>query len=109
MSLLVDVMTRTVDPGYAAAAQRRAERGDDSGRGTRGRSTLAVVALVLLGLLLGTAWLQARGTRPAGVTAREQLAAEIQRQDAVAGRLQRSNAELLDQIEAERRRQLQVS
>ncbi|WP_426560420.1 DUF881 domain-containing protein [Angustibacter sp. McL0619] len=108
MSLLVDVMTRTVDPSYAEAARQRAERGDDSGRGTRGRTALAVVAMVALGVLLSTAWLQARGTRPAGVLAREQLAAEIARQDASAGALQRSNAKLLGQIEAERRRQLEL-
>ncbi|GAA4354444.1 DUF881 domain-containing protein [Angustibacter luteus] len=109
MSLLVDVMTRTVDPGYAEAARRRAERGGQQEPGARGRSVLAVVALVVVGLLLATAWLQTRGTRPAGVTAREQLAAEIERQDAAAGRLQRSNAALLQQIQAERNRQLQVN
>jgi uncharacterized protein YlxW (UPF0749 family) len=109
MSLLVDVMTRTVDPGYAAAARRRAERGDDSGRGAQGRTVLALVALVAIGALLGTAWLQTRGTRPAGVLAREQLAAEIQRQDAAAGALERGNAVLLGQIDAERRRQLELS
>ena len=49
MSLLVDVMTRTVDPGYAEAARRRAERGDSSEPGARGRSVLAVVALVVVG------------------------------------------------------------
>jgi uncharacterized protein YlxW (UPF0749 family) len=109
MSLLVDVMTRTVDPSYAEAARRRAEAGDVSGRGARGRTVLALVTLVALGLLLSTAWLQTRGARPAGVVAREQLAAEIQRQSAVAGAMQRSNAQLLGQIEADRRRQLELS
>jgi uncharacterized protein YlxW (UPF0749 family) len=109
MTLLTEVMTRPLDPGYAAAAARRAEQGTTDDPATTGRSVITVAAVLVVGLLLGTAWFQARGTRPAGVQAREQLAAEITRQDAVAGRLQRANAALLTQIEAERRRQLQLS
>ncbi len=109
MTLLVEVMTRPLDPGYAAAAERRRERGTTGHAGARGRSVLAVVALVVVGLLLGTAWWQARGTRPAGVLARDQLAAEITRQDAAAGRLQQRITTLTAQIEAERRRQLELS
>lgn len=107
MRLLTDVMTRTLDPGYAAAAQRRRERALPEGAGTRGRSPLAVVALVVLGTLLGTAWWQTQGTRPAGVSAREQLAAEITRQDAAASALARHNTALQEQIDTERARQLQ--
>ncbi len=109
MTLLVEVMTRPLDPGYEAAAARRLELGTEPGPGTRGRSALTVVALVVVGLLLCTAWWQTRGTRPAGVQARDQLAAEITRQDAAAGALQRSNAALTAEIEAERNRQLQLS
>lgn len=109
MTLLVEVMTRPLDPGYAAAAERRRERGALAGHGVRGRSALAIGVLVVIGVLLGTAWWQARGTRPAGVQAREQLTAEIARQDAAAGRLQRSITALTAQIEAERRRQLELS
>jgi uncharacterized protein YlxW (UPF0749 family) len=109
MTLLVEVMTRPLDPGYAAAAQRRRELGTSDDDGARGRSRLALVALVVVGLLLGTAWWQARGTRPAGVQERQQLAAEISRQDAAAGQLQRSIAALTAQIEAERSRQLELS
>ncbi|GAB3597788.1 DUF881 domain-containing protein [Angustibacter peucedani] len=109
MQLLVEVMTRPLDPGYAAAAERRRREGTTGEAGAHGRSVLAVVALLVVGLLLGTAWWQARGTRPAGVQARDQLAAEISRQDAAAGALQRSIASLTAQIEAERTRQLQLS
>ena len=109
MTLLTEVMTRPLDPGYAAAAERRRAEGRPDDAATHGRSLLAVLALVAVGLLLTTAWLQTRVTRPAGVLAREQLAAEIQRQDAAAGRLQRQNAALVAQIEAARARQLQLS
>lgn len=109
MTLLIEVMTRPLDPGYEAAAQRRRDLGTQGEAGARGRSAIAVLALVAVGLLLATAWWQTRGTRPAGVTARDQLTAEIQRQDAAAGRLQQQNAALVAQIEAERSRQLQLS
>ncbi|MGN6610818.1 MAG: DUF881 domain-containing protein [Angustibacter sp.] len=109
MTLLIEVMTRPLDPGYEAAAERRRALGTQDDAGARGRSAIAVLALVAVGLLLATAWWQTRGTRPAGVTAREQLAAEIQRQDAAAGRLQQRNAALVAQIETERSRQLQLS
>jgi uncharacterized protein YlxW (UPF0749 family) len=109
MTLLTEVMTRPLDPGYAAAAERRRQLGTEDQAGAHGRSAIAVIAAVALGLLLTTAWLQTRGTRPAGVLAREQLAAEIQRQDAAAGRLQQQNAALLAQIEADRARQLELS
>jgi uncharacterized protein YlxW (UPF0749 family) len=109
MTLLTEVMTRPLDPGYAAAAERRRTQGSAPDGGTHGRSAIALLALVAVGLLLATAWLQTRGTRPAGVLAREQLATEIARQDAAAGQLQRQNAALVAQIEAERTRQLQLS
>ncbi|KQX66480.1 hypothetical protein ASD06_03600 [Angustibacter sp. Root456] len=109
MTLLLEVMTRPLDPGYEAAAERRRVLGTQDDAGARARSALAVLALIAVGLLLATAWWQTRGTRPAGVIARDQLAAEIQRQDAAAGRLQQQNAALVAQIEAERSRQLQLS
>ena len=109
MTLLLEVMTRPLDPGYEAAAERRRALGTQDEAGARGRSAIAVLALIAVGLLLATAWWQTRGTRPAGVTARDQLTAEIKRQDAAAGRLQRQNAALVAQIEAERSRQLQLS
>ncbi|HZB49655.1 MAG TPA: hypothetical protein VE547_11230, partial [Mycobacteriales bacterium] len=53
-SLLDELMTDHLDPGYAAAARRRAETGDpppgDSPPGGRGRVVLAV-GLLLVGFL----------------------------------------------------------
>jgi uncharacterized protein YlxW (UPF0749 family) len=109
MTLLLEVMTRPLDPGYAVAAERRRELGTQDDAGARGRSAITILALLAVGLLLATAWWQNRGTRPAGVLARDQLTAEINRQDAEAGRLQQQNASLVAQIEAERSRQLQLS
>ncbi|GAB3686729.1 DUF881 domain-containing protein [Angustibacter aerolatus] len=107
MTLLTEVMTRPLDPGYAAAAERRRQLDLPDGPGRHGRTPLAVVALAAVVLLLAVAFLQARGQRPAGVREREQLIAEITRVDAAANRLQVRNAALVQQLDAERRRQLE--
>jgi uncharacterized protein YlxW (UPF0749 family) len=104
MTLLTEVMQRPLDPGYAAAAERRARNGEPSRRTER--SALMLTVLALLGMLLATAGLQARGSSPDRTAERQQLAAEITRQDAAANRLQRDNAALAAAIEAERSRQL---
>jgi len=104
MSLLTQVMERPLDPGYAAAAERRRAGGQPPGRS--GRSVLTMTVLVLLGALLATAALQARGQTTARVAEREQLVAEIGRQDAAAARLQQGNLALQARIEVERTRQL---
>lgn len=106
--LLTQVMTRPLDPGYAAAAARRALAGQSPGRGARARSGLALATLLAVGLLLGTAWWQAHRSMPTGTSARRQLIAEIARQDAAAGQLQSRNADLLAAVDAERGRQLQL-
>jgi uncharacterized protein YlxW (UPF0749 family) len=108
MTLLTQVMSRPLDPGYIAAAARRAARGEPAEPGVKARSWLAVATLLVVGLLLGTAWWQAHRAMPTGTTARQQLIAEIARQDAEAGRLQSRNAELLGDLDAERGRQLQL-
>ena len=110
MTLLTEVMTSPLDPGYAAAAARRAERAGDDGHETPvpGRSARAVVVLVLLGLLLAVAFLQARGSRPAGVAQRDSLVREIQQVSGAAERLERSNAATRSALEAARSRSLQA-
>jgi uncharacterized protein YlxW (UPF0749 family) len=81
MSLLVDVMTNTLDEGYAERAARKAG-GEQlpagplpSGR-TSGRVT-GLVALVVLGLLTGTAVSQVRERAAASAGLRGQLVAEV--------------------------------
>jgi uncharacterized protein YlxW (UPF0749 family) len=115
MTLITEVMTRPLDPGYATAAQRRqvlalarADAGEppQPARGVRGRSPLALVVLAVVGLLMATAFLQARQARPASVVGREQLVAEITRRDAAATALQQSNARLAATVEAIRARTL---
>ena len=100
MNLLTEAMERPLDAGYAAAAQRRRDRGEPGGGSAR--SVLTLVTLVVVGLLLAAAALQARGQTTAGLSERAQLVQEIEKQDAAAVRLQQSNAKLQEQIENER-------
>jgi uncharacterized protein YlxW (UPF0749 family) len=105
MTLLTEVMERPLDPGYAAAAARRAERGDTSRPAAR--SPLTLLTLVVVGVLLASAALQARGQTTAAKSERAQLVQEIQKLDGAAARLQQSNAKLQEQIEVERAQRLQ--
>lgn len=108
MLLLAEVMNRPLDPGYAAAAEQRRVNGQMDKPGAHGRSLLAILTLVLVGVLLGTAWWQARVSDRAGTQARQQLAIEITKQESLARQIERTNVRLLQDIDAERRRQLQV-
>jgi uncharacterized protein YlxW (UPF0749 family) len=109
MSLLVDMMTNTQDQAYADAAARR--RGDaarrsapaPSTRPTLARRALAVLLLLVLGLLTGTAAAQVK-RRDAGTSGvRAQLAADVHRRTAEsdalaaqAGRLRQEVARARD-------------
>jgi len=112
MTLLTEVMMRPLDPGYEAAARRRAERAAEGDAGSQhagpARGSLAVVVLLVVGVLLAVAFLQARGSRPAGVSQREALVQRIQRAGADADRLQRANAASRVGLEAARGRRLQA-
>jgi uncharacterized protein YlxW (UPF0749 family) len=115
MTLLTEVMMRPLDPGYEAAARRRAERaaraGDtDPGRDAaqHARGALVIGVLLVVGVLLAAAFLQARGSRPAGVSQRDALVQRIERAGAEADRLQRSNAAARVALEAQRGRSLQA-
>ena len=90
MSLLVDMMTNTLDASYADAARRRAgatlpapaPRPWASPRGVE-----TVVLLVLLGLVTGVAAAQVRTRERAGSSLRGQLVAEVHRRTAESDKL----------------------
>lgn len=84
MSLLVDMMTNTLDGSYADAAARRAgkerlatERGNRVAAPSPQRRVLAVVLLLLLGGVTGTASAQVRRGDSAARTARIQLLQDV--------------------------------
>ncbi len=97
MSLLVDIETSALDPGYAEAAARRAPsaqpdeahaahgpgRGLLARAGATGPRRLTVVAvLALAGLLVATSLVQARLREPSLERARSALQADVTRQAA---------------------------
>jgi uncharacterized protein YlxW (UPF0749 family) len=80
MSLLVDMMTNTLDEGYA----ERAARGPAPSGGHRWTAALALVAL---GLVTGTAVSQVRARQDASTGLRTQLATEVRERTAETERL----------------------
>ncbi len=97
MTLLNEVMHRPLDPGYAAAAARRAA-GQTPHRGRTG--TVALVALaVVLGVVTTAAAVQLRAPQPGVIAARETLEQEILERQATAEGLSARGAELSGEIE----------
>ncbi|MGH8983047.1 MAG: DUF881 domain-containing protein [Acidimicrobiia bacterium] len=77
MLLLSDLMTNSLDEGYARAAARRAEQGVlQSSRGL----AAVVLAFALVGLLLAAAATQVRSSAPAAARERAALAERIREQ-----------------------------
>ncbi|WP_380168276.1 DUF881 domain-containing protein [Jannaschia sp. R86511] len=109
-SLLTDIMQRPLDPGYEAAARRRAAPPGPEGDGGSPRrrrvgrrwdvTTSVVVAGVVLGLVAGAAVAQLR-SGPLQAQDRAVLEAEIERRTALADEVAEANAELRLQIEAD--------
>lgn len=96
MSLINELLHRPLDPGYAAAAQRRRQGsgpGGASGRpGMTERVVLTVIMLVF-GLVVGTAIVNLRVPAAASEQARERLVERIEAGNAaVAGRTDRLDA-----------------
>ena len=109
MSLLVDMMTNSLDEAYADAARRKATaaraaagEGSDADRPGSSRRTVAVVLLVLLGLVTGTAAAQVRSRARAGNAIREQLVADVLRRTAESDSLSRQADRLRVQVAAAR-------
>lgn len=101
MTLLVEVMERPLDPGYAEAAARRQAAqaaGRRSGHSKAGAVLIAVVAVVL-GLLTTAAAQQLRAPQESVADARALLEEEIADRSAQAAALQEHAVALSAQIE----------
>ncbi|MCK9793570.1 DUF881 domain-containing protein [Isoptericola sp. 4D.3] len=102
MTLLVEVMEKPLDPGYAEAAERRAaaERaGLPSGSRGSGAVLLVLVA-ILLGLLTVSAAQQLRAPQAEVAAAREVLEQKIVDRRAQVEGLQRRSVTLSEEIES---------
>ena len=102
MTLLAEVMQRPLDPGYAAAAERRAH-----GWRPRRRTRALVAGMAAVCALL-TTWsvVELRRPTPEVVAARRALEAEIERRVEAADRLRESNTRVRQQIAAARQQAL---
>lgn len=88
MTLLTSMLERPLDPGYAAAAERREAAGLPRSSGTRRPMLIAWV--LVIGLMIGVSTANLRGDDGARADARAQLIEQIQdRQEAVDGRDER--------------------
>ena len=107
MSLLVDVMTNTLDEGYAERAARHDRTPADADRTSARRSgvvgrTTGVLLLVLLGLLTGTAVAQVRDRVAANEGLRAGLAEEVGQRSAESEQLEQQAAALRAEVAATR-------
>ncbi len=104
MTLLTSMLERPLDPGYAAAARQRVERGEPASTGAR--RPLLLVTVLLIGLLIGVSTATLRARDGARADAREQIIDQIHdRQAAVdeggeeARRLQHEIDEASDRLD----------
>jgi uncharacterized protein YlxW (UPF0749 family) len=76
MTLLTEMMERPLDPGYAAAAERRQQRGLPTAAGIR--SPLLLVTAVLIGTLLGASAMALRAPTTTVSRIKQGLVAQIE-------------------------------
>lgn len=104
--LLTEVMTRPLDPGYAAAAARRAQAGEQPPRRHRVLTrVVTTVAMLAIGGLFAVAGVRAAAAEPAADRGRADLLERIEagtaRSDDLAARsadLQAGNADLVARL-----------
>ena len=104
MTLLTTMLQRPLDPGYAAAADRREAQGKP--RSTSLRSPLLVIATVLIGLLVGVASYNLTTANKPRSQARAELIGEIQDRRDQVDALTAKAGTLQDQLTAQESAQL---
>jgi uncharacterized protein YlxW (UPF0749 family) len=98
MTLLTTMLQRPLDPGYAAAADRREAQGKP--RATSTRTPLLVVATVLIGLLVGVASYNLTAGNKPRAQARADLVTQIEQRRDQVDALTAQAATLQDQVTA---------
>lgn len=99
MAMLADLMNNHLDPGYAAAARRKAE---NPPRTSRVRPALTVVTLLVIGLILALAYQQTVAREPDNAAARAGLVNDIRQRSDTTDQLERDAERLRQQLAAER-------
>jgi uncharacterized protein YlxW (UPF0749 family) len=96
MTLITEMMERPLDPGYAAAAQRREQSGLPAATGRR--SLLLITVAVLIGALLGVSALALRAPTTAASEIKQELVVRIENKRAHGDAQTRLIAALRNQI-----------
>jgi uncharacterized protein YlxW (UPF0749 family) len=99
---LADLLTNTLDPGYAAAAARRR---DGTARPTSRATRAAVVAVcVVIGVVLSVAYVHTRDNEPGTSRAKRALLAKVRAAQDTAGKLAAQANRLSGQVASARQR-----
>jgi uncharacterized protein YlxW (UPF0749 family) len=100
--MLADLLTNHLDPGYAAAAARRAARGGPPTVERRALRVAAVLAALVIGLVLAVAYGQAVARAPEAARTRAALAKDVEARSHRTDELQRRAETLRRQVAADR-------
>ncbi|WP_406289853.1 DUF881 domain-containing protein [Embleya sp. NBC_00896] len=100
MSLLVDMMTNSLDAGYAEATARRAVRGDTGMNKGPAARLLAVVGVALIAMILMIAAMRVHAAAPQAERERHQLVDRIHTDETEVDTLQGTVERLRDEVEA---------
>jgi uncharacterized protein YlxW (UPF0749 family) len=101
VSLLNELLTNTLDQGYAEAAHRRGDKSTSASVSRRGTALIAV-GLLLAGLLGGMGYRQARRSAPESARVRSALIHDIDERTARTNRLEHAVETLSAQVSRER-------
>jgi uncharacterized protein YlxW (UPF0749 family) len=101
VSLLNELLTNTLDQGYAEAAKRRAEQPDTASPARRGQALVAV-GLLLAGVLGGMGYGQARRSAPESARVKLALIHDIEQRTMSSNALERRLEQLAGQVARER-------
>lgn len=99
--LLTELFRHPLDPGYLAAARRRAAGRPSAWQRVRRRS-LSAVALLVVGFLLAVAYLQTVAEEPERTKVRAALAEQIMRREAETDELARQADRLREEVARQR-------
>ena len=107
-SLLRSLLSEHLDPGYAAAAERKAAERETGGRKSP-RQTWAwqVAGALLIAVVFAAAVAQARSTAPGVRETQHVLSGSVRSEEAATGNLAAQRDALAGQVDAERRSRLE--
>jgi uncharacterized protein YlxW (UPF0749 family) len=97
-NVLIQLFQSPLDPGYADAAARKAERPDPPRWRRLGGRGVTALACLLIGLLFAVAYQHAVAAKPSTSKAREDLIGDVQSRRTEAEQLQKRAEALRDQV-----------